>query len=432
MSWLLDQEILQKCIGYLIIIFQFSFLFFHQIPRLRPLYFLIGIGLHLGITLSFNIYPFGLGMLIFYSLVMPFSWYRRLGAWIRVKQPLLTVFYDQQCPLCCRTVLILNHFDICHSVDFKPAQQWAMHYPALNEINETQLLSDLYALDNQDRLYAGVGTYAQILIAMRYPAVLGLILKLPLISSFAEWRYRKIADNRRRLNCDISCLPETPIACETSLYDKIFNLENSAAAKVNSHKLTKVLIILILFQLNSSLHYGLLYRLHVDTRQTSFGKAFSNMSNAVLMFSHTFLGITPHALYLHDHFTGYNHLLAINYLDADGKELPLPFVDQQGRLLAPNWGRVHSMWANIAVTPTIDELRLKKFIMKVTAFWGKQLGLNLDTTHFVIKLKKIEAPFTWEPGLRNKNLSGEWQTIGEANWEGKVFKINIPDQIDQL
>jgi hypothetical protein len=46
-------------------------------------------------------------------------------------------------------------------------------------------------------------------------------------------------------------------------------------------------------------------------------------------------------------------------------------------MLAPNWGRVHSMWANIAVTPNIDSVRLQKFIMKITAFYGYQLGLDL-------------------------------------------------------
>jgi len=187
-----------------------------------------------------------------------------------------------------------------------------------------------------------------------------------------------------------------------------------------------------LFQFNSSFHYGLLYRLHVDTRQSPITSMLADMSNAVLMMSHTFLGITPHALYLHDHFEGYDRLLAITYLDANGKEQWLPFVNRQGRLLAPNWGRVHSMWANIAVTPNIDELRLKKFIMKVTAFWGKKSGLELDSTQFIVKMKRIRAPFVWEKDLRNSNLAGEWQAIGSAQWTGKDIKINLPKDIDIL
>lgn len=432
MSWLLNQEILQKVIGYTIIIFQFTFLFLYAKRQLRPIYLLVGMGLHLGITLSFNIYPFGMGMLIFYALVMPFAWYRRIGEWLVAKAPKLTVFYDQQCPLCCRTVLVLNHFDVLRRVDFKPAQVFAKNYPAMNKLDEKELLTDLYALDEEGRVYAGVATYAQIFMAMAYTAPLGWIMKLPVIYPLACRRYRAIADNRSRVACDTACMPDTGVRFEPTFYDRIFEVEHVSLARRYVHKVSKVLMVLILLQLNSSVHYGLLYRLHVDTRQSPLTSTLADMSNALLMFSHTFLGITPHALYLHDHFEGYDRLLAITYLDSDGNEHWLPFVNEQGRLVAPNWGRVHSMWANIAVTPNIDELRLKKFIMKVTAFWGKKTALDLENTQFIIKMKRIKAPSQWEKDLRNDNLSGEWLAIGSVRWEGKDIKISLPKDIDRL
>ncbi|WP_347988124.1 DCC1-like thiol-disulfide oxidoreductase family protein [Methylomonas sp. AM2-LC] len=432
LSWLLNIEFLQKFFGYTIIVFQFTFLFFFHNRRFRPLYFWVGVSMHLGIALSFNIYPFGLGMLIFYSLVAPFSWYRFLGNQFRLKKPVLTVFYDQQCPLCCRTVLLLNHFDILQGVDFKPAQVFAKNYPELNSLEEQQLLKDLYALNSKGQLFEGVATYAQILIAMRYPMLFGYVLKLPLIYQFACSRYRKIADNRVRMVCDVSCDTGPDIRFEKTWYARIFETETTQTAKIKVFMITKVLVVLIILQLNSSFHYGLLYRLHVDTRQTALTSVMTDMSNALLLVSNTFLGITPHALYLHDHFAEYNHLLAITYLDAKGGEHFLPFINEQGRMLAPNWGRVHSMWANIAVTPNIDEVRLKKFIMKVTAFWGIKSGLDLQNTQFLIKMKKIDAPFEWEKDLRSKNLSGEWRTIGEARWQGKEVKITLPTDIDAL
>jgi predicted DCC family thiol-disulfide oxidoreductase YuxK len=432
MSWFLNIEPLQKLIGYTIIVFQFTFLLFFQARLLRPLYFLIGISLHLGITLSFNIYPFGLGMLIFYALVMPFSWYRAIGNWLKKDKPTLTVFYDQQCPLCNRTVLTFNHFDILNGVDFKAAQTHARQYPALNKLDDKTLLTDLYALDQEGRLYAGVDTYAHIFIAMGYMAVIGWLLKLPLINTFASRRYRKIADNRARLTCDVSCVSEPNTTLVATPYERIFEAEHSFLANRYKHRLSKLLLVIIFFQLNSTLHYGLLYRLKVDTRQTPITSVLTDMSNALLMLSHTFLDITPHALYLHDHFEDYDKLLAITYLDANGEEHWLPFVNEQGRLLAPNWGRVHSMWANIAVTPNIDEIRLKKFIMKVTAFWGTKINLDLENTQFIIKMKTIKTPFEWEKDLRNNNLSGEWQAIGSAQWRGREIKINLPNDIDML
>ncbi len=432
MSWLLNIEPLQKTIGYTIIVFQFTFLFFFHIRQLRPLYFLIGASLHLGITLSLNIYPFGMGMLIFYALVMPLSWYRRIGSWLRRAEPILTVFYDQQCPLCNRTVLILNHFDLRHAVEFKSAQTFAKHYPALHHLDEATLLTDLYALDSTGRVFAGVDTYAQIFCAMGYPALIGWLLKMPGIHFLACRRYRQIADNRARVSCDSQCLTEASANFPATLYERIFEAEHAFQARRFSGKLSKILIVLLVFQLNCSLHYGLLYRLKINTRQMPLTSALTDMSNAVLMLSHTFLGITPHALYLHDHFEGYNHLLAITYLDSNGEEHWLPFINQQGRMLAPNWGRVHSMWANIAVTPHIDEIRLKKFILKVTAFWGEDLNLDLDSSQFIIKMKKVKVPFTWEKDLRSNNLSGNWEAIGSAQWTGREIRINLPQDIDIL
>mgnify|MGYP000583106887 CR=1 FL=1 len=431
MSWLLNQEVLQKIIGYTIIIFQFTFLFFVHIRRLRLIYVLVGMCLHLSIIFTLNIYPFGFGMLIFYTLVLPFSCYRKLAEWLIAKQPSLTVFYDELCPLCNRTVLTLNHFDIFHCIDFKGAQSFAKNYPALQSIDEKMLLTDLYALDEKNNCYAGVATYAQILIKMRYLALFGYLLKTPGVFQLAERYYRKIADSRVRINCDSGCqVSTTPL--KPTLYDRFFAVSDEKLLKKHNRILTKIVLILCLFQINSTIHYGLLYRLKINMQQTPITAALDAASNALIIFSGSFVGITPHALYLHDHFHGYNRILAITYIDTEGKEQWLPFVNSEGRMLAPNWGRVHSMWANIAVTPKIDNRRLNKFIMKVTAFWGINAGLALDKTVFHIKMKKIESSDEWVYDQLNRNLSGKWVTVGAARWHDKVIDIQIDKNINNL
>ena len=432
MTWLLNQEIVQKSIGYLILVFQFSFIFLFHICQLRPLYFFIGAGLHIGIIITLNIYPFGIGMLIFYALIMPFSWYKKIAEIIIAKSPTLTVFYDEQCPLCCRTILSLNHFDIFNCIDFKGAQSHAAKYPALSSIDETTLLTDLYALDKNNTLYSGVNTYAQILIKMRYLAFVGYFLKIPGIHQIACMIYRNIADSRTRVSCDENCVIEDTQNQQLTLYDKIFTPKTSKIAKQNIHKISKILILLFILQVNCSIHYGLFYRLDFDFKSNPLSSITSGISNAIIHLSNSFIGITPHALYLHDHFEGYNHLIAITYLDKGGAEKWLPFFTPEGRIKSPNWGRVHSMWANIAVTPNIDNHRLSKFIMKTTAFWGIKSGLDLNSTTFNIKLKKISAPSYWVHNLLTANLSGKWDTIGKATWNEKTFTLNIPDDINIL
>ncbi len=427
MSYVLNNKLLQNILGYTILIFQFTFIFFFTRKSLRVIYLSIGFGLHLGITVSFNIYPFGLGMLAFYILLIPFKWWRCVGRLLTAKKNTLTVFYDQLCPLCNRTVLILNHFDIFNRIDFKSAQEYASHYPALANLSRETLLTDLYALDSKNSIYSGVATYIQIFKHMRYLVPVGIFLNLPGIHQLALKKYRSIADNRNRIPCTETCI--TPqLFGDHSLYHRYFELDAIQKPKAFSRKLSKILLALLLLQLNSSIHYGLIYRFKVDDPHNPI----SQFSNAILLVTQTFLGITPHALYLHDHFAGYNHILAITYFDQNGEEHWLPFVNEQGRLLAPNWGRVHSMWANIAVTPNINNPRLHKFIMKVTAFWGQKIGLNLDKVVFNIKLKKIDAPSYWVHDQLHKNLSSPWVTIGAVRWSDKQISFDLPNNINEL
>jgi hypothetical protein len=90
------------------------------------------------------------------------------------------------------------------------------------------------------------------------------------------------------------------------------------------------------------------------------------------------------------------------------------------------------MWANIAVTPTIDHERIKKFTMKVTAFWGKETGLDLENTPFHIKMKRIDAPTEWVHDQLHKNFAAPWQTVGSARWSNKVFYFDLPENINGL
>ncbi len=431
MSWLLNNELLEKTIGYTILVFQFSFIFLFFRRQFRVIYLFIGLSLHLGITLSLNIYPFGLGMSVFYVLLVPFSWWRCIDKCLTAKQPALTVFYDQQCPLCNRTVLTLNHFDIFSRVTFKSAQEYTAQYPALAGISEATLLTDLYALDNQNNLYSGVDTYSQILLKMGYLSPVGFILKLPVIYQIAAKKYRTIADSRLRISCTSQCLITEKLPNNT-LYHRIFEQFATKKPKAFARKLTNILIAILFLQLNSSIHYGLFYRLDLAIEKSPISIPISQASNALIMVSQLFLGITPHALYLHDHFAGYDRILAITYTDKNGVEQWLPFVNEQGRLLAPNWGRVQSMWANIAVTPTIDNQRVRKFIMKVTAFWGRNIGLDINHTVFHIQLKKIDAPTEWVDDQLHKNFASPWKTIGTVKWSNDVISFDLPENINTL
>ena len=90
------------------------------------------------------------------------------------------------------------------------------------------------------------------------------------------------------------------------------------------------------------------------------------------------------------------------------------------------------MWANIAVTPNINNTRLQKFIMKVTAFWAPKTGLALNNTVFHIQMKKIDAPSYWVEDLLHKNFAAPWTTIGTVKWKDNVISYDLPENINSL
>ncbi|CAH9017958.1 DCC1-like thiol-disulfide oxidoreductase family protein [Candidatus Nitrosacidococcus sp. I8] len=430
MNWLLNFEGLQKLISYSIIIFEFLFIFICYFRIFRVPVLIYGSALHLGIIFTLNIYPFGFAMLAHYCLMVPFAWWRKIKTWAQFNSSELTVLYDQNCPLCNRTAIIIHHFDGFNGVSFKGLQDHRESYPQISQFTEDQLLKDLYSIDSHNQVYFGIDTYIQIFKAMKYTAPLGWIISIPGIYHIGSWIYRRIADNRARITCDEQCLlPLNKTEKKSSFIDRLYDRYGKTEQK-QSTRITKFLVLILLLQLNSSIHYGVFYRLNIKATE-EIGQLASQISNQILALSNAFLGITPHAFYLHDHLQDYNHILALTYLDKEGKEQWLPFVNQEGRLVAPNWGRVQSMWANVAVTPHINAYRLHKFVGKVTAFWGPSIGADLQDAVFIIKAKNIAVLLEhWEKDLRNKNIKQPWVDIGKVVWKQQVMEIKFNSGIN--
>jgi hypothetical protein len=241
--------------------------------------------------------------------------------------------------------------------------------------------------------------------------------------------YRHVADGRGRLVCDENCPvppkpPDDPFARSDERY--------GGTPQQLSVRVSKLLVLILFVQLNSTIHYGILDRLGFGPNATGLWGVLGVFSDSITAFSRTFLGITPRGLYMDDHFEGYDHIFAFTYRDQSDQERWLPFVNEEGRIIVPNWGRVQSMWANIAVTGHIEKRRLNKFTKKVTAFWGTKLGLDLADTEFIIKMKQIYVPTHWEKDLRNRNLSQPWQNIGKVIWKDEAMRMDLDINIESL
>ena len=107
---------------------------------------------------------------------------------------------------------------------------------------------------------------------MRYLSPIGIILSLPGIHQFAVKKYRSIADTRNRIPCTSDCLLPQALP-DTTLYHRFFEDVATQKPKAFSRKLAKILIALLILQLNSSIHYGLIYRLNADNPQSPISQA---------------------------------------------------------------------------------------------------------------------------------------------------------------
>jgi predicted DCC family thiol-disulfide oxidoreductase YuxK len=341
---------------------------------------------------------------------------------LRVHTPRLRIYYDQDCPLCNRTVIVLAHFDVLQRVEFLALQKHAQQEPALSQIPEDLLLRDLYALDQHARLYNGLDTYIQISQHMGYLAPVAWVLRLPGIHQLAGRIYRRIADSRVRMVCDTDCPTIDAGKASTAT---AASSESRRWLRLHTTRWSRVLILVLGLQLNCTVHYGIVEPLTHTSAKSATDNPIKLFSDMVILISHTFAGITPHSLYVHQ-FEDYNHIFAFTYHDKEGHEQWLPFVNREGRLVSPNWGRVQSMWANISVTGHINIPRFTRAVEKITAFWATKAGLNLDDATLNLMMKPVQVPTSWVPHLRRENLSGNWQEIGKVQWKDRVMHLEIP------
>jgi|GEM_PF-109941 len=426
-SPILNQKGFETLIGLTIVGFQFLFIFLYWHKWFRVPILLVGAAFHIGIILCLNIYPFGFAMLVHYLLLIPFHWWRRIRDFLRISSPSLTVFFDQECPLCNRTVLLIEHFDIANTLAFKSLQEHARSYRSLDKIPNETLLKDLYAIDKLGNLYSGFDTYLKIMVHMRYLAPLGCLMGLPGLYQLGTLAYRKVADNRVRSNCNDTCSIETSHEFIDERPFPGFFSKFAHTDKQITTRISKALVIALVLQINCTLHYGVFYRWMDGVSKDPALIAVDQASDSLINFSHAFFGISPHALYLHDHFDNYNTIVAITYLNKDGTETWLPFINEEGRLLSPNWGRVQSMWANVAITSHMSRNRLEKFIKKITAYYGPQMTSDFSTSDFILKVKNIDVPTQWVDDLRHKNMTQPWRNAGYINWRGETMSLTISE-----
>lgn len=422
----LNLKYVMLAFGYLTLVFETVFLFTFFRKKWRVPLLIIGLGLHLGILISYPIPWFALGMCSIYLLMVPVSWWKKIGDFFILQQPKQLFYYDNECPLCNRTKITIEHFDIQKSILFKTVQFDSENQPLLESFSKDELLDNIYSVKN-NKVYKGIDTYIQVLDSIFYTKPLSWILRLPGIYHIGKLVYNYIAQNRNTERCtEENCGYTPPIIPEEDNKIKILHSYTLEDLKINI--LTIGLVILIVLQVIVSYNSPLnkIIRDKIGFEKTTVNNSIEKFSSSVESKTKTLFGITGHGVFMDYHFSEYNHIIAVTYTDNLGKETWLPIIKQDGTPGNYLYGPIWAKWSFRVNHNKINQSNLEKGIRDFAAFWAKKNNINLDNAKFIIKVKKIETPTHWEKDFLKRQMEKPWQNIGKAFWKDKQYFIEIP------
>ncbi|MES2762435.1 MAG: DCC1-like thiol-disulfide oxidoreductase family protein [Bacteroidota bacterium] len=422
----LNQEWLMKFLSHFTIFFEFIFVFIMWTKRLRWFCVIVGIGLHIGILIEFPIPFFALGVCAIYILMMPVSIYRKLNKF-KIKNPKLFFYYDAECPLCVRTKIVIQHFDILKAVSFLSIQGHAKNQPALDRIEEEKLYQDIYSVSKTGKVYNGVNTYIQVFNVIFYFKPISWLLRIPGIYHLAKFVYAKIANERETERCtEDTCGYTPPVVPQNN--NEIKLLKTFSVNDLYRKIVVGFFLILIALQCLVSLNSPLIVnaRKAVKLKNSVVGKHISSVSNNVNKNAKIWLGITHHSLFMKTHFDEYEHIISVSYCNKKSGLQRLPIMDEHGMpgsyLYGFNWAK----WTFRTNSPKIDSVKLSSGIRSFTAFWAQKNNVSLLNDSFIVFVKKVQIPTGWQRDFLRTQLSkSTWIDAGKIYWKNKSYYSNI-------
>ena len=415
-------------LGYLTLVFEMVFIFTFYRKNWRVPLFIIGIGLHLGILLQFPIPWFGLGLIALYLLMIPVKVWACLGTKIKFKEARLTFYYDEECPLCNRTKIILGSLDYFNAIEFKGVQTYGFEDNRLKKYSKDELLDNIYSITRSNKVLKGIDTYRLSFkhIPVFFPIY--VLLSLPGIYHFGKWVYKKIAENRYVERCtEENCgftPPEFPVSNDEMKLTKGIKLIDLKILGIACG-----LLFLVFLQINVTFNSGLVKRIKESTgfNNSEIGYIVNRASMSIHEQSKIFLGMTNHPVFMDSHFKNYNHIIALEAITNNGKKIWLPIVGKEGMPEYYDYSFNWVKWTFRVNSPEISNIELSKGIRDFTSFWAHKNDLQLNDLRINLKVKKTEIPKKWEKNFLQTQLDNPWLSGGYVMWRNGEFYAFIKD-----
>jgi predicted DCC family thiol-disulfide oxidoreductase YuxK len=428
-SFILNLKYLMLFFGYFTLVFEAIFLFVYFRKKWRVITFFIGFFFHIGIFILWPIPWFALTVISIYLLLIPISWWQKLFSSNKDSNT-LTFYYDSECPLCIRTKIIITHLDWFNKIGFKTVQFDAKENQYLKNIDKADLLDDIYSVDKKGIIYSGVDTYIQVFKRIFYLFPLAMVLKLPGIYLLAKKVYAFIAKNRTTERCtEENCGYNPPSVPE----DNTVNLLNNFTVLDLKYSTIKFIVkSLFIIQLIIIYKSPVLTEIKesIGFKDTKIDQNITRFSSGIQAVTKKLFGSTEHGVFIDDHYKGYNHIIAIVYLNKKGEEIWLPIINKNGQPSYYNYG---TNWRKMSFSTNNGNINIKNLnsgVRDFTAFWAnKSMKIDLVDAKFLIKVKKIESlkDWKWQKDFLNKQIAKPWMDGGYIEWKDKKFISHIKD-----
>ena len=422
---LLDQEFLIRSLGYLTLLFETTFIFLLWSGLARPFLLIVGLGLHLGIGAVFPIPLFAIGWATQYILLVPSSWFSRLGTKIRSGEARLKVYYDDQCSICNRTRIIFQHFDIRSALQFEGLRSLADDDPILEGRRREDLAADFYSVDRKGEVSRGVQTYRKMFSCLIFAAPLSWLMRLPGLGKLSERIYRRVANHRATGGCARNERDSVGSHEVQRMLDAVEG--DNPYRRLNIVFLTCLIAFFIGSQSISIVQSPLIRRRASDRGVIEQLGSILPGARAYTDFTTIYFGIHPHGVFMPSHFDGYNHVIALVYDDAERGDVWLPIVTPKGQAGYYSTGRQFVKWSFRVNGPQISLSALADGMKDFTAFWMEKEGISSAEASFFVRVKVIDTPTGWEEGFLRRQMEKPWIDAGRARWKNGTFSVEIMD-----
>lgn len=399
-SWLLNQKYIMLFIGYLTLIFETLYLFVFYRKSWRLLCFVIGFLFHIGILVIFPIPFFALTICAVYLLMIPVSFWQKIFSY-QVKTNKTTVFYYAPNNLKhTRIKVLLKHLSNPNKIDFKDSLEFSNA-----TFFETLSGKKIEGYDKYIQVFRLIWFLKPMVVLLHIPIIGKMILKVI----------------KRLVSTDF-------FAADFSGGEIPKN--NNVLKNLKFNVLYFIIVFFTVVQLviitNSPVIDYL--KASVGFSDSPINVACKKQVNALKKNTKFLFGLTSHPVFIDKvHYEGYNHIIAVVYIDKTGTEKWLPMIDKKGQPSYYNYGTNWRKYSFSTNGRYINAHDLEEGIRDYTAFWAKHNGVDLTDATFVLRVKRIDSPKDWEKDFLNKQIAKKWVNGGQVHWKDQHYYPAILD-----